>query len=127
MPIAIAVDHATHTVVATATGMITVTDLIDFIQHDRVGNLASYALIFDACDARTDVIGTDVRRAADEALAIAQRERRGPAAIVASGSNYGLARMYETLLAGLDIQVRAFHNRHDAETWLASFRVGPHA
>jgi hypothetical protein len=123
MPIRVEIDHAGRRILATAYDRISLPDVLEFMRTVRVGDLAPYSLLFDVRDVRTDVIGPDIGRMVEEVKEIASRQKRGPAAIVAAGSNLGLAKMYETLLARTGLAVRAFSDVALAEQWLADVQL----
>jgi hypothetical protein len=100
--------------------MISAAELLAFMPIARPGDLATWGMLFDATGARTSVIGSEVGDIVQQSRALVNGGPRGPVAIVVTGSNVGLARMYMTLITGVNLEVRMFSDAALAEAWLMS-------
>jgi hypothetical protein len=109
-------DDVQRLLTATATGVLTPTQIIHFIRTERVGPLRSYALLFDAREATLRARPRDMQILADRVIeAKAKSGMRGPTLIVATGRTLELMQLYETFCraGGVDV-IRVFSEMPDA-------------
>ncbi len=123
MPISIQVEDERRRMIATATGVLDLDQLVTFIRTQRVGARQTYSLLFDMRLATVTFTGDDIRQLADEVGARHKRGgRRAPGAIVTETDlAVGLMRMYELLVEsdGVDY-VGVFRSLEEADAFLAS-------
>jgi len=123
MPIWLAAADTRRWLIATATGHLSLEDLITFIATHRVGDRLSWPLLFDASAASTDIESPDLERLA-HAAALAKHQRgtaRAPVALIPPNDPAAcrLMEFYKGLCDEKDIGVtNVFWSREDAERWL---------
>ncbi len=123
MPISIQLEDERRRMIATATGVVSLEQLVTFIRTQRVGARQAYALLFDMRVATVAFTGDEIRQLADEVGARHKRgERRAPVAIVTEGDlAFGLGRMYESLVESEGVNyIGVFRSLEEADAFLAS-------
>jgi hypothetical protein len=116
--------------VATASGCLTLEEVLAFLQSARAGNdRRMMPLLFDARGATTDISEAEVAQAVEAVRQVSQRQGdRGHVAIVAD-DNLLFRRMlfYETSCAAAGVRtIRVFRQRSDAECWLEAVSAARH-
>jgi hypothetical protein len=123
VPIAVEHDERRRWIIATASGLLTLPDVVTLIQTARSSvEYRMWPMLVDAQMATTDMTEADVERAV-EAVRHAARVG-GPRAHVALVAHddivYARMLQYEMGCADIGVQVvRVFRQRPDAEHWLA--------
>ena len=119
MPIAMEFDTASNRLRTTATGELTLADLLGHIDdEERAAHLGAPEL-FDARDATTSLMAPEVRRLVDVMRTYAKQQAIGPTALVTRNDVvFGMARMYGILSGDFDPRFSVFRNMTDAERWL---------
>jgi hypothetical protein len=119
MAIAMEFDTTSKRLRTTATGEVTLADLLRHIDNEeRAAHLGAPEL-FDARDATTSLTALEVRRLADVMRSYAKRQAIGPTALVTRNDVvFGMARMYGILSNDFDPRFAVFRNLTDAERWL---------
>lgn len=118
MPVAWGVDHATRTVVATASGVLRSADIENYLDGLAAAATLSYRKVFDLAGGRLAL-------STDEMLALGARlrghESRAPmgrvAVIAVSDEAYRQARLFETLVVA-DRPLKVFRDAGAAYGWL---------
>jgi hypothetical protein len=123
MPITVERDPARRWLVVTATGEITIDDLLELLRTARAPiELRMWPMLFDATGATTSMTAEDIDRAVELVrTTIASTGPRGHVALVADdNSSYSALLMYEIRCAEIGVRfIRVFRQRSDAERWLA--------
>ena len=119
MPIVMEFDTASSRLRTTATGELTLADLLGHIDNEeRAAHLGAPEL-FDARDATTNLAAPEVRRLVDVMRSYAKQQAIGPTALVTRNDVvFGMARMYGILSNDFDPRFAVFRNMTDAERWL---------
>ena len=123
MPITVERDLQRRWLIATATGIVSIDEIVHLVQTARTPvDLRMWPLLFDASAATTSMTDEDVATA----VAVVHDAHdatgaRGHVALV-TGDNrfYALLLMYEIQCAQIGVRfIRVFRQRPDAERWLA--------
>ena len=123
MPIAVEHDERRRWIIATASGVFTLPDIITLIRTARASvEYRMWPMLVDAQTATTDMTEADVERAVEAIQRAARAE--GPRAHVALVAHddivYARLLQYEMRCADVGLRtVRVFRQRPDAEHWLA--------
>jgi len=131
VPIAV-VDHSSRRgwLVATASGSLTLAEILSFIQTTRAAPTRRMApLFFDARGATTSMTENDVEQVISVVREAVSRDGpRGHVAIVADDDRvYTLMLLYETRCVDLGIRlIRVFRQVPDAERWLEAVTAARH-
>jgi len=130
VPITLAKDTTRRWLVATATGTLTIADILAFLQTARASvDLRMWPLLFDGRGAQTTMKLNDVERAvAVVGAAIRTGGPRAHVAIVADDDRlYRWMLAYETRCTEIDVRtIRVFRQRDDAEHWLEAVSAARH-
>lgn len=123
MPITVAPDRQRHWLIATATGVISIEQIVDLLRTARPSvELRMRPLLFDASAATTSMTDQDVATAvAIVREAYAATGTRGHVALVTGDDRlYAWLLGYEIQCADAGIRfIRVFRRRPDAEQWLS--------
>ena len=123
MPIWIAPADTRRWLIATATGHLSLEDLVTFIMTHRTGERLRWPLLFDASATTTDIAPTEVEQLARAAIRAKEQagEMRAPVALIAPAdpASYMLMQRYQTLCDQNGIGItKVFRSREEAEQWL---------
>ena len=119
MPITLEFDAGANRLRTTATGEITLAHLLAHINDEDRADRLGATEIFDARDATTNLMPTDVRQLIGVMRGHANQGTLGPTALVTrSDVVFGMARMYGILSSDFDARFQAFRSLIDAEGWL---------
>ena len=123
MPITVEHDLQRKWLVATATGSITIDEVVELLQTARASvELRMWPMLFHGVSATTSMTDEDVDRAvAIVGTAIATTGARAHVALVAGDDRfYAWLLRYEIKCAEVGVRfIRVFRQRPDAEQWLA--------
>jgi hypothetical protein len=130
MPIHVDAHAKRGWLIARATGLLTLRELLEFLDTVRAPTERRMTpLLFDAREATTDMTGEDVERVVAAVRAsVARVGVRGHVAIVADDDRlYEGMLLYETRCADIGVRViRVFRQRIDAERWLEAVASARH-
>jgi hypothetical protein len=107
--------------IATASGSLTLDDVLAFLKTARAdNNRRMMPLLFDARGATTDMSEADIEQAVAAVRRVAQQGDRGHVAVVADDDVlFRRMLLYETSCAAAGVRsIRVFQQRPDAECWL---------
>jgi len=121
MPITYERHDETRRIRVTASGALTLRDVLAVIDRQLAEGAWSYSMLYDARDLTTMPSADDVRKLAARVEALAQKHgARGAIAIVTnSDAVYGTARMYAALSQQPRQTISVFRAFDEAERWLA--------
>ncbi|HWF84146.1 MAG TPA: hypothetical protein VG222_04850 [Vicinamibacterales bacterium] len=129
MPIDLARDERRQWLIAAATGILTIEEILEFMQVARSSvDARMMPLLFDARGASTTATDADVDRAVAIVRNLNRHGPRGHVALVADTDRlFGLMLRYETGCAAIDVRIiRVFRQRADAERWLEIVSAARH-
>jgi hypothetical protein len=116
--------------IATASGSLTLEEVLAFVRTARAGNdRRMMPLLFDARGATTEMSEADVEQAVAAVRHVAQQQGdRGHVAVVAEDTLlFRRMLLYETSCAAAGIRIiRVFRQRPDAECWLEAVCAARH-
>ncbi len=119
MTIAMTFDPAARRLVTTATGDVTLQELLDHIEEEAGADHLGTPELFDARQARTSLSSADIRTLIERMRRASQNRVLGPTALVtANDVVFGMARMYSLLSEGFDSRFAVFRQWSDAVRWL---------
>ncbi len=122
MPIVVERDPVRHWLVATATGEISIDDILDLLKTARAPiALRMSPMLFDAIGATTSITGEEIGAAVELVrTTIATTGTRGHVALVADDQRfYQVLLTYEIGCAAIGARfIRVFQRRSDGERWL---------
>jgi hypothetical protein len=131
MPIEVRVDETRELVEMVFAGEVTDSEFVETIDHYLLEPYAAFPRgLFDLSDVTVVGVSADsVRHAARHATRhVDSRLEEGKLAIVAPRDVlFGLARMYSILRDDSPVEVRAFRNRNEAESWLGLTKNGAYS
>jgi hypothetical protein len=114
-----AMDPARDWLLVTMTGPITYDAIVAHIQEERGRRDLSYREFIDATEATADFSPSQARAIVSMLRELGKSEALGPTAVlVGSDYTFGMLRMLEILLEGVQ-SLRPFRSRREAEAWLA--------
>ena len=121
MPIAMGFDPVTNRLLTTASGEVTLADLLEHIAAEgREGHLGAPEL-FDARQATTNLTSAHVRQLVEHMRLAAAGGTLGPTALVtANDVVFGMARMYSLMSDTFDQRFAVFRSMTEAERWLTA-------
>jgi hypothetical protein len=129
VPITVDRDTRRNWLIATATGVISVDQVIHLLRTARSSlELQMWPMLFDATDATTSMTDDDI----DRVIEVVQRSLpagpRGHAAVVAGDNRfYSLLLTYEIKCAAIGVRfIRVFRQRDDGERWLQVMSAARH-
>jgi hypothetical protein len=121
VPITIVRDLQRGWLVVTATGALTIDEVVELLRTARAPvELRMWPMLFDASSATTAMSDADVDTAVAVVATAIKTGPRGHAALVAGDNRlYAWLLMYEVKCAALGVRfIRVFRQRPDAEQWL---------
>lgn len=118
MPITFALDHAARKIIATATGPVAYTEIIDHLKAEERSNCLSYSELLVATDATADFSPAEVRWIVEFLRGIGRAHALGKTAMVVRNEiTYGMLRMLSILLEEI-VETAVFRNKTEAVEWL---------
>ncbi|MEK7754159.1 MAG: hypothetical protein AAB403_19055 [Planctomycetota bacterium] len=121
MPITYERHDETRRIRVTASGVLTLRDILAVIDRQLAEGAWTYSILYDAHDLTAMPSADEVRKLAARVEALAQKHgRRGAIAIVTSSDAvYGTSRMYAALSEQPGQTISVFRAFDEAERWLA--------
>jgi hypothetical protein len=128
MPVELRINHPDRIVIGVASGILSITDLKEFVRQLKARDVTGYRKIIDLMAATPAISENEVppfSRWLGEALANA---KCGPLAVVvpADAPLDSLAKMFVSM-AGPDLMAKVFHSIHEARQWLSLHTALPTA
>jgi hypothetical protein len=119
MPIVMRFDPVTRRLLTTASGEVTLAELLEHIAAEgREGHLGAPEL-FDARQATTNLTSAEVRHLVERMRSKAVVGALGPTALVTTNDVvFGMARMYSLMSDTFDHRFTVFRSMIEAERWL---------
>ena len=119
MPIDYTFDHEQRIVIATAHGVVSLQELLDYFDAVTINEAASYRKLFDAREMVPQLSDDDFMTVAARVSAYAVFDPRGAVAAVATTAEAIVAlRRYANFHGGEDRPVRLFETIEAARAWL---------
>ena len=120
MPFAHTIDHGHGTMTTTASGNVTVAEIVQHLDDERLQGALPYSELIDARTASVSISATEVRTVVDVLRGLGAMHRLGPTAVVvATDVGYGMLRMLEMLVEDVCV-IRPFRDVPEAQRWLQS-------
>ena len=118
MPIVHTVDHAHGRLSATASGSVTLADILHHLNEERLAAGLGFAEIIDGRTGTVAFSPADLRSLVEVMRELATKHSLGPTAVIVSTDYaYGMMRLLEMLVDDV-CKVRPFRDLADAERWL---------
>jgi hypothetical protein len=112
-------DHMHRRVVARAEGPVTIDQIRDHLEDERLEPGLAYSELVDARAAVVELSAADIRVLVAWLRWLGERTRLGPTAVVVETDfQYGITRTIETLVEDV-CEVKPFRSELDATRWLA--------
>ena len=122
MPISYTLDKARRQIRTTATGAVTVDEIVKHFEAVGRDELLSYPELIDARGVTEPYLsGGEVRRAAEKVVAVCGAEKSGARAVLVNSTvTFGLARMFTTFVVP-HFHMDVFRDANEAADWLATW------
>ena len=118
MPILFEIDHASQFVHARTHGVVSLQDILDYMDAVTIQDAAAYPKLFDATDGDLQLSDDDMMALGARVSAYAAYDPRGPVAAVAvSEKPVALIRRFMNL-GGAQRSMRLFSSAREARAWL---------
>ena len=118
MPITHTIDPEQGRLSATASGCVTLADILHHLNEERLAAGLGFAEVIDGRTGTVAFSPDDVRKLVDVLRDLGTRQSLGPTAVVVSSDYaFGMMRLLEMLLDDV-CRVRPFRDPADAERWL---------
>jgi hypothetical protein len=112
-------DDKRRRVCATATGLVTLEDMLGFAKAQHVEGAWTYGVVIDARQARTTMSLDDMGLIAGQVVEMSEEELRGPVAIVAADPAIAdINGSYDDVSDRVNFLARVFEDETAAEKWL---------
>ncbi len=127
MPITFEHDKRRRRLLATARGVVTMKDVVDFISAQDALGAWSDGVLLDASESETIGIEGNLQGLAEQLRAVARGRKRGPVAVVADPERVAeITRIYVYLCAQVSgLTIGVFKDRREAEDWLERIPLDP--
>jgi hypothetical protein len=119
MSVTYEIDTTDGRVCTSASGVVTIADLIQHVESEQRDGAIGLPEIVDARGASTDVTSSQIRELVNRTNDFSQMRQVGPLAVVTdSDVLYGMTRMYQILCDDLPMEIGVFRNLDQASEWL---------
>jgi hypothetical protein len=121
MPVSFTIDHEAKTVLATAKGILSCDEVLDYLQKKQEEKVLGYAELFDVRSVTLDLSISDLHKIAAEARAVTGDIKPGRVGVVTNSSFIrGLAQTYAALTVKENPEFDVFHDLEEARAWAFS-------
>lgn len=127
MPMSFVHDKRRRRILATAGGVVTLKDVVDFIAAQDALGAWSDGVLLDASELETIGIEGNLQALAERMRVVARGRKRGPVAVVADPERVAeITRIYVYLCAQVSgLTIGVFKDRDEAEDWLEKIPLDP--
>jgi hypothetical protein len=127
MPITFVHDKRRRRLLASATGTVTIQDVVDFVSAQDAHGAWSDGVLLDASTSQAVGVEQDLATVAERMRVVARGRKRGPVAVVADPARVAeVTRIYVYLCAQVSgLTIGVFKDREEAEDWLDTIPLDP--